>query len=107
MPRAEDDEGRRKGAADVSAAVVRHHALDTSDAVLTKPRGGSRAKRRGGALLFVRQQFGVAQPRLIIDRHVEVFPPQARLAVPLLPLTGPETPRVPWRPMRPSFFTSK
>jgi hypothetical protein len=79
-----------KHARQIAAAIVGEHAL-TGDAARPIPRDGpsDEAGARGSPLL--RQDLDVGQPRVIVDRDVDVLPAGARralLAVAMHPVPG-------------------
>ena len=56
----------------VAGAVIGEHSADAADAVAAEELHRPRPKRRGGGALLVEQLFGVGQPRMVIERGVQV-----------------------------------
>lgn len=64
----------------IGGAVVGHDALD-GNAVAGEPVEGAAEEGDGAFFLLVRQEFGVGEPRSIVDRHMQRLPADAVMAV--------------------------
>src|SRR5512144_3130071 len=66
--------------ASIGGAVVGHDALD-GDAVAGEPVECTAEEGNGAFFLLVRQEFGVGEPRGIVDGHMQRLPADAVMAV--------------------------
>ena len=53
--------------------MVGHDAKDP-DAVIAIAAQGIEQKFQAGAVRFIRQDFGIGQPRVIVDGQMQIFP---------------------------------
>ena len=59
--------------------MVGHDAKDP-DAVIAIAAQGIEQKFQAGAVRFIRQDFGIGQPRVIVDGQMQIFPTLAMRA---------------------------
>src|SRR4051794_18447475 len=65
----------------IAAAVVAHHAPD-GDTARRKPRDCAREEGGAGGTALVGQHFDIGDATVIVDRHVDIFPPDPWGAAP-------------------------
>jgi hypothetical protein len=60
--------------ADVGGAIVAHHRLELDAAGVGKPEGSAAKKASGMLTAETVQDLGIGEPRVIVDRNVQVLP---------------------------------
>jgi hypothetical protein len=92
------------GARVIGLGVVGQQALD-QDALLPIPGEGALEEADAGLGILARQQLGIGQPRVVVDRDVQVLPADPPVALGTRPARSPST-RLPGSQKRPSLFVS-